>query len=130
MPALEPVDADEDGKQVHVGRVELEVHIRWAEVVAGRHDSNHEEGQTHCVEETEGCTGSPLFHFPLLPQVRKLAPQLVNSGPEAVCGWLHIQPLQLPPQNHVLLHEGDEEEKNAKEHVAHITQDVIPHCEA
>ena len=60
MPALEEVDRHEDGEQVHVGRVKLEVHVRRAEVVARRHDANHEKGETHRVEEREGSTGSSL----------------------------------------------------------------------
>ena len=60
MPALEEVDRHEDGEQVHVGRVELEVHIVRAHMVAGRHDSDHEEGETHRVEEGEGGAGSCL----------------------------------------------------------------------
>ena len=53
MPTLEQVDGHEDGQQVHVRCVELKVHIGRAEVVARRHESNHEEGETHRVEEGE-----------------------------------------------------------------------------
>ena len=130
MPALEQVDRHEDGEQVHVGRVKLEIHVGWAKVVAGRHDSNHEKGETHCVEEGEGRAGSrsTVWHFSV--RFRNLAPQLQDSGPAAFSGWFHPHPLQFSPQDHVLLHQGDEEEEKAKEHVANITQDVIPHRKA
>ena len=58
MSALEQVDRHEYGEQIHVGRVELEVHVGRAEVVAGRHESNHEKGETHRVEEGERRAGS------------------------------------------------------------------------
>ena len=60
MPTLEQVDRHEDGQQVHVGRVELEVHIGRAEVVAGRHESDHKEGEAHRVEEGKRGAGSCL----------------------------------------------------------------------
>ena len=41
MAALEEVDCHEDGEEVHVGHVKLEVDISWAEMVAGGHDPNH-----------------------------------------------------------------------------------------
>ena len=135
MPALEQVDGHEDGEQVHVGRVELEVHVRRAKVVARRHDADHGKGETHRVEEREGSTGSSLvdglpvgFGFGL--GSGKLPPQPKNSWPRAFGGWFLTHLLQFSPQDDVLLHEGDEEEEKPKEHVAHIAQDVIPHYEA
>ena len=67
MSALEEVDGHEDGDQVHVGCVKLEVHIRRAHMVARRHDSDHEEGEAHRVEEGEGGAGSSLAvgHLPV-----------------------------------------------------------------
>ena len=53
MPALEEVDGHQDDEQVHVGCVELEVHVGWAKVVARGHQSNHEKSETHRVEEGE-----------------------------------------------------------------------------
>ena len=130
MPALEQVDRHEDGQQVHVGRVELEVHVGWAEVVARRHESDHEKGETHRVEEGEGRTGSrsKVGHFSV--RFRDLASQLEDSWPTTFPGWFHAQPLQFSSEHHVLLHKGDEEEEKAKEHVARVAQDVIPHWQA
>ena len=130
MPALEEVDRHEDGEKVHVGRVELEVHVVRAHMVASRHDSDHEEGEAHRVEEGEGCAGSSLAVGHLPVGFGKLAPQLENSWPAAFAGWFLAHLLQLPPQGHVLLHEGDQEEEKAKEHVAEIAQDVVPHLPA
>ena len=127
MPALEKVDGHEYGEQVHVGRVKLEVDIRRAEVVAGRHDSDHEEGEAHRVEEGEGGTGARVLVCHLLARFRELSPQLEDSRPATFTGRLHIHPLQFSSQGHILLHKGDQEEEEAEEHVANITQDVVPH---
>ena len=134
MPALEQIDGHEDGEQVHVGRVKLEVHVRRAKVVAGRHDTNHEQGETHRVEEREGSAGSGLkdrlpLGFGFGMGFGKLPPQIKNSWPTAFGGWFLIHLLQFSPQDDVLLHEGDEQEEKPEEHVSHIAQDVIPHCE-
>ena len=126
MPALEQVDRHEDGEQVHVGRVKLEVDIRWTEMVAGRHDSDHEEGEAHRVEEGEGGTGASVLDSTF----RDLAPQLKDSRPATFSGWLHVHPLQFSSQEHILLHEGDQEEEETQEDVANITQDVVPHIGA
>ena len=126
MSALEQVDRHEYGEQIHVGRVELEVHIGRAEVVAGRHESDHKEGEAHRVEEGERGAGSCLNNVCSW----NLQSQLKNSWPAALSGWFYIYPLQFSPQDRILLHEGDQEEEQAKIHVAHITQDVIPHGKA
>ena len=99
MPAFEQIDGHEDGEQVHVGRVELEVHIRWAKVVARRHDTNHDKSEAHCVEEGEGSTGSHLvdrlvFGFGFCLGFIDLPPQLKNSWPTSFGGWFHFQELQ------------------------------------
>ena len=93
MPALEQVDRHEDGQQVHVGRVELEVHVGWAEVVARRHESDHEKGETHRVEEGERRAGSCSSHL----RFRDLAPQLENSWPTTFPGWFQVHLLQFSP---------------------------------
>ena len=51
VAVFEELEAHEDGKDVHVGRVELEVDASGAEVVAGRHHPDHEQGETHGVED-------------------------------------------------------------------------------
>ena len=130
MPALEEVDRHEDGEQVHVGRVKLEVDIRWTEMVAGRHDSDHEEGEAHRVEEGEGGTGASVLIWHHQTRFRDLSPQLEDSRPATLSGWFHVHPLQFSSQGHILLHEGDEEEEETEEHVANITQDMVPHLGA
>ena len=130
MPTLEQIDGHEDGKQVHVGRVKLEVHVRRAHVVAGGHDPNHEEGQTHRVEEREGGAGSRLMVRPISICFRNFTPQLKNSWPSASGGWLQTHLLKFSPHHNVLLHHRDYEEEKTKEHVTHIAQDVVPHCKA
>ena len=83
MPALEQVDGHEDGEQVHVRRVELEVHVCRAEVVAGRHHSDHEEGHPHRVEEGVGGTGASARVGRASLRSRKFLPQVEDSRPEA-----------------------------------------------
>ena len=51
MSAFEQAEVHEDGKEVHVGRVELEVDAGGADVVAGGHDPDHGQGQAHRVEQ-------------------------------------------------------------------------------
>ena len=50
MSAFEQAEVHEDGKEVHVGRVELEVDAGGTDVVAGGHDSDHDQGEAHRVE--------------------------------------------------------------------------------
>lgn len=52
-PVLEELDQHEDGDQVHEGRVELEADGGRADVVAGRHDALHGQGQAHGVVQLE-----------------------------------------------------------------------------
>ena len=92
MPALEQVDGHEDGEQIHVGRVKLEVDIRRAEMVAGGHDSDHEEGEAHRVEEGEGGAGASVRVRHLLTCFIDLSPQLEDSRPRTFCGRLHLHP--------------------------------------
>ena len=110
MPALEQVDGHEDGEQVHVRRVELEVHVCRAEVVAGRHHSDHEEGHPHRVEQGVGgaCASARvgLTSF----RSRKLLPQVEDSRPEAFISF-DSDRFQFPPDGHVLLDVGDETEE-------------------
>ena len=51
MSSFEEVEGHEDGEEVHVGRVELEVDAGGAEVVAGGHHPDHEQGHAHRVEQ-------------------------------------------------------------------------------
>ena len=126
MPALEQIDGHEDGEQVHVRRVELEIHVCRAEVVAGRHHSDHEEGHPHCVEEGVGgaCASARVGLTSFCS--RKFLSQVEDSRPEA---FISFDPdrLQFSPDGHVLLDVGDEAEEETKEHVAHIAQNVVPH---
>ena len=111
MPALEEVDGHEDGEQVHVGRVKLEVHIRWADMVAGRHDSDHEEGETHRVEEGEGGAGASVLVWIQPTAFRDLAPEFEDSRPATFFRWFQTHLPQFSSQNYILLHEGDQEEE-------------------
>ena len=51
MSSFEEVEGHEDGEEVHVGRVELEVDAGGAEVVARGHYPDHEQGHAHRVEQ-------------------------------------------------------------------------------
>ena len=127
MPSLVEVDGHEDGKQEHVGSVKLEVHIRRADMVAGRHNSDHEEGETHLVEEGEGGAGASVLVWIQPTAFRDLAPKFKNSRPATFFGWFHTHLHQFSFQDHILLHEGDQEEEQAQENISRITQDVVPH---
>ena len=120
MPALEQVDGHEDGEQVHVRRVELEAHAGWAEVVAGGHHPDHEEGHAQRVEEGVGGAGARVVVWHQLVCLCNLASQFHDSRPAAGSGWCLTHPLEFPLQDYVLLDESDHEEEKAKEHVAHI----------
>ena len=127
MPSLVEVDGHEDGKQEHVGSVKLEVHIRRADMVAGRHNSDHEEGETHLVEEGEGGAGASVLVWIQPTAFRDLAPEFEDSRPATFFRWFQTHLPQFSSQNHILLHKGDQEEEKSQEHVSHITQDVVPH---
>ena len=43
------VDAHYSGEDVHVGGVELEVDVGGTQVVAGGHNTDHDQGQSTCV---------------------------------------------------------------------------------
>ena len=58
VAAPEQTDGHEDGQQVHEGCVKLEVGLGRADVVAGRHHPNHDQGQAHRVEQLVA-TGCP-----------------------------------------------------------------------
>ena len=130
MPALEKVDGHEDGEQVHVGRVELEVHIRRTQMVAGGHDSDHEQGETHRLEEGEGGAGASLLVWHQPTGFTDLQPKLEDPWPATFFGWFHTHSLQFSSQDDILLHKGDQEEEKAQEHVSHVAQDVVPHLRA
>ena len=49
LPGLVDLEQDEDGDRVHEGRVELEVGVVGADVVARAHDPLHDEGEAHGV---------------------------------------------------------------------------------
>ena len=101
MPALEKVDCHEDGEQVHVGRVKLEVDVRWTEMVAGRHDSDHEEGEAHRVEQA--VVKNHSFVLNLVLSLFKFEE---------------------------LLHSDDFDEKKTKEWVAYVAQEMVAHDES
>ena len=99
MSAFEEAQQHEDGQEVHVGRVELEVDASGADVVAGRHEPDHNHVQAHCVEQAVVKSHSFVRNLILL-------------------SLFTLQ--ELPHPNHF-------EEENSEDDVANVAEDMVPH---
>ena len=133
VAVLEELQAHEDSEGVHVGGVELEVDLGGAEVVAGRHDPDHDEGQGHGVVDGEAVDHpghqARLVGVPFDIMVSDRVAPLDASYTGSYC---------VPPASLCLLHpllpllgvlsEADDHRKEAtKDDVANVTQDVVEH---
>ena len=99
MSAFEQVEVHEDGKEVHVGRVELEVDAGGTEVVAGGHDPDHGEGEAHRVE------------------------QPVVEGYSCVLNLILLSLFKFKE----LLHPDHFDEKKTKDRVAYVAEQMVAH---
>ena len=99
MSAFEQVEVHEDGKEVHVGRVELEVDAGGTEVVAGGHDPDHGEGEAHRVE------------------------QPVVEGYSFVLNLILLSLFKFKE----LLHPDHFDEKKTKDRVAYVAEQMVAH---
>ena len=99
MSAFEQAEEHEDGKEVHVGRVELEVDAGWTDVVAGGHDPDHDQGEAHRVEQAIVKGYPRVVYFSLL-------------------SFFNLKEL---------LHPDHFEEEKAKDYIADVAQEVVPH---
>ena len=99
MSSFEDAEVHEDGKEVHVGRVELEVDVGWTDVVAGGHDPDHDQGEAHRVEQVI-VKGYPCVVFLSLLSLFKFEK---------------------------FLHPDHFDEKKTKDWVAYVAQEMIPH---
>ena len=99
VSAFEQVEVHEDGKEVHVGRVELEVDAGGTEVVAGGHDPDHGEGEAHRVE------------------------QPVVEGYSCVLNLILLSLFKFKE----LLHPDHFDEKKTKDRVAYVAEQMVAH---
>ena len=101
MSAFEQAEVHEDGKEVHVGRVKLEVDAGGTDVVAGGHDPDHAQGEAHRVE------------------------QVIVKGYPCVSNLSLLSILKFEE----LLHPDHFDEKKTKDWVGYVAQEMVPHDE-
>ena len=98
MSSFEDAEVHEDGKEVHVGRVELQVDGGGTDVVAGGHHPDHGEGEAHRVEQA--VVKNHSFVLNLILSLFKFKE---------------------------LLHSDDFDVKKTKEKVAYVAQEMVAH---
>ena len=99
MSSFEEVEGHEDGEEVHVRRVELEVDAGGTDVVAGGHHSDHDQGEPHRVEHA-----------------------VVKGYPSV--SYLNLISLFNFEE---LLHPDHFDEEKTKDGVGYVAQEMVPH---